>query len=228
MRNIASSTRISIAFALLLLAFAGGTSAQPLLATGADAQVTEDGLHRLDPSVMPAAWIKPDLDLSGYTKLFFMPATVSYLALSDQQRVSRIADTSSNFPISEVRQTRLRGQWAESFHGEISALDSFELVDYVGRDVLLVRGMLVDVASGIPPLTAGSSVVQVMYPWESTIVLDLQDSMSDEILARTVDRRRTRGPIDVTAVEAGVGLMLRRWSQLLCARLEELAALDAP
>ena len=225
MKRKTSSTTTSIAFGLLLLPFAGGAGAQPLLATDADAEITEDGLHRVDTSVMPAAWVKPDLDLSGYTKLFFLPASVGYLDLSDQQRVSRIADTATHFPIGEVRQTRFRNQWAENFHGEISALDSFELVDYVGRDVLLIRGRLADVASGIPPDTAGSSTIAVLYPWESTIVLDIQDSMSDELLARTVDRRRIEGPIDATAVEAGVGIMLRRWSRLLCTRLEELAAL---
>ena len=228
MKNKLSTAAVSVALGLMLVVLAASADAQSFLAAGADAEITEDGLHRVDPAIMPAAWVTPELDLSGYTKLFFLPAAVSYLELPDQQRATRIADTGSQFPISKDRQIRFRGQWTESFHGTVSDLDSFELVDYVGRDVLLVRGRLADVASGIPPDRPGSGSVTILYPWEGTLVLDIQDSMSDEILARTVDRRRVEGPIDATAVEAGVGIMLRRWAQLLRTRLEELAALDAP
>lgn len=225
MKSFLPTAAVSVACSAVLLLLPAAAGAQSYLATGADAQVTEEGLHRVEPTVMPAAWVRQDLDLSGYTKVFFLPTTVSYLEVDETRRVARLADTATNFPISESRQARLREQWAGAFHERVSELGSFELVDYVGRDVLLIRGQLVDVASGVPPDRPGSGTVTVLYPWEATIVLDIQDSMSDTLLARTVDRRRIEGPIDATAVEAGVGIMLSRWATLLTTRLEELAAL---
>ncbi len=111
-------------------------------------------------------------------------------------------------------------------YDDLSEVDTYEMSDTVGRDVLIIQGRLIDAASGVPPDAAASVATTILYPWEATIVLELRDSMNDEILTRTVDRRRMEGPIDATAVEALTVTMLRRWSRLLCARLEELPELS--
>ena len=212
-----------IGFALLW--YAGGSGGQSFLATGTGAEVTEDGLHRVDQSIMRAAWVKPDIDLTGYTKIFFLPTEVEFRDLGDQTRVARIGDTATHFEVNEARQTRLRERWSRILYQEVSAVDSYEMVDDVGRDVLLLQGRLVDVASGVPPVSAGSVITTILYPWEAIIVLELRDSVSNELLARAADSRRLQGPIDATAIEAVNGIMLRRWSRQLCAQLEELLGL---
>ena len=58
---------MTAAAGLMLLWYAGGSGAQPILATGPDAEATEDGLHRVDLSIMDDAWVRPDLDLARYT-----------------------------------------------------------------------------------------------------------------------------------------------------------------
>ena len=224
-RNKIRTTILPAVAGLILSLMAEGSAAQWFLATGPEAELTEDGLQRVDRALMPAAWMKPDVDLSGYTKLYFLPTTAEFRETQSLERTPSRDTMTRHFPISDARQNRLREQWAEAFHGAVSVLRSFELVDYVGRDVLLIRGRLADMASGIPPDVPGSSTAIVMYPWQGSIVLDLHDSMSDELLARTVDRRRIEGPIDAAAVETGNGIMLRRWAQLLCNRLEALADL---
>ena len=208
----------------VLLWYAGVSGAQSFLATGADAEVTEDGLHRVDPSIMRAAWVRPDLDLTGYTTLFFLPTSVEFRDLSDQVQGGRTSAT--HFEISEGRQARLRERWGQILYEDVSEVDSYEMSNGVGRDVLMVQGSLVDVVSGVPPDTFGSAVTTVLYPWEATIVLELRDSMSDKILARAADGRRLEGPIDSAAIEAVTGTTLRSWSRLLCTRLEELSDLS--
>ena len=217
-----------LAAGFVLLWYAAGSGAQSFLATGADAEVTEDGLRRVDQSIMRGAWVRPDLDLTGYTKIFFLPTNVDFREIADQVRVARIRDTASHFEVSEARQVHLRERWGQILYEDLSEVDSYEMIDSVGRDVLMVQGRLVDVASGVPPYAAGSVSTTVLYPWEASIVLELRDSMSDEILARAVERRRLAGPIDATAIEALTGTMLRRWSGLLCIRLEELSDLRGP
>ncbi len=63
---------LSAATGFVLLWHVGGSGAQPRLATGSDADVTEEGLHRVHPSIMEAAWVRPDLDLSVYTRILLM------------------------------------------------------------------------------------------------------------------------------------------------------------
>ncbi len=217
-----------IAAGFVILCYAGGSGAQPFLATGADAEVTEDGLHRVDRSIMGTAWVRPDLDLSGYTRIFFSPTTVEFREIGDGVQGARVRDNASQFEVSEVRRVQFRERWAQILYENLSEVDSYEMFDSVGRDVLMVRGRLVDVASGVPPDIAASVETTIMYPWEATIVLELRDSMSDEILARSADRRRMVGPINANAVQARTGTLLRRWTDLLCARLEELSALGEP
>ena len=217
-----------IAAGFVILCYAGGSGAQPFLATGADAEVTEDGLHRVDRSIMGAAWVRPDLDLSGYTRIFFSPTTVEFREIADGVRGARSRDIASQFEVSEVRQVQFRERWAQILYEDLSEVDSYEMFDSVGRDVLIVRGRLIDVASGVPPDAPASVETTIMYPWEATIVLELRDSMSDEILARAADGRRMEGPISATAVDVVTRTMLRRWSRQLCARLEELSELGEP
>lgn len=229
MRPRSRAAYFAVAVVLVLSTYTGISRAQPLLASGADAEVTEDGLHRVDPTIMDAAWVRPDLDLTAYSKVFLMPAQIQFREVRDVSQFDRARGSVEAFPIEEIRQQQFSELWGQLFHDDVATLESYELVTDVGRDVLLVQGTLIDVISGVPPDTAaGGSSVTVMYPWAASIVLEVRDSMSDQLLARTADRRRVEGPLDATAVWARTSNMVQRWSRLLCERLEELTALNAP
>ena len=66
--------------AFLLTAFPAGGA--PPLATGRDASVSEDGLHLVDPDVMEGAWVRPDLDLSQYSKVYFYGTGIGFRDVS--------------------------------------------------------------------------------------------------------------------------------------------------
>ena len=216
------------AAALLLLWYAGITGAQPILATGSDAEVTDDGLHRVDPTVMSAAWVKPDLDLTRYTKILFMPASVQFRDVPDRHYNVRTSTDVSEFPISDATRAQLREAWGQRLYEDLAEVEPYEYDKGVGRDVLVVQGFLIDIISGVPPDIPGSSVSTIRDPWTVTIVLELRDSMSNDILARTIDRRRARGLINAAAVWGHTRTLVRSWSLLLCSRLEQLADLGGP
>ena len=67
----------------------GGPGAQPVLGTEPGAEVTADGLYPVHPSIMPAAWVKPDTDLSRYTRIFFLPTIVQYREATDRRYEQR-------------------------------------------------------------------------------------------------------------------------------------------
>src|SRR6476661_278361 len=74
------SARARLSFAALAaaLTLAGVAAApkQPRIQTGAKAEVTAEGLVRVEKSVVDAAWVKPDFDLTPYTKLMIASAGV--------------------------------------------------------------------------------------------------------------------------------------------------------
>ena len=210
---------------LALLWHAEESGAQAILATGPDAEVTEDGLHRVDPSIMGAAWVRPDLDLSRYNRIYFMPAAVQFRDVAERRHNVRSMANADSFFVSESRQARLRELFGEAFYEAVGEVESYELSDEVGRDVLIVRGLLTDVISGVPPDVGGSVSLQGGYGWiwEANIALELRDSMSDVILARTADRERVEGSFATGAEAALTPRVIQSWSELLVTRLGELS-----
>ncbi len=61
-----------------ILAGCASAPQTPTLQSGPDAEVTVDGLYRVDNSVMQLAYMKPGWDLSGYTAMMIDPVTVAY------------------------------------------------------------------------------------------------------------------------------------------------------
>ena len=218
---------LSTAAGLMLLSHAGKSGAQSILATGPEAEVTGDGLHRVNPSIMENAWVKPDLDLSVYSRIYFVPVAVQFRDVAERRYTARTRDTAEQFFVTEQRKARLRDLFGEAFHEAVGEIESYELSEEVGRDVLIVRGLLADVISGVPPDDAGSVSSSVRWAWEASIVLELRDSMSNDILARTADRERIDGPFDVGAMMGVTASVAQSWSRLLAGRVEEVSELGA-
>ena len=221
--QVAAVYSATAVFALLWLT--GESSSQPVLESGPDVQVTADGLYPVDPSIMPAAWVRPGEDLSGYTRVFFMPTIVQFREGPDRQIEQRRFEGRTEFPVSEIMKPRVTELFGESFHAAISRARSLELSSELGRDVVMVQGFLTDVISGVPPNVAGSNVGTVRWALDANIVVELRDSMSNEILARTVDHQRIEGPFDADEVFSLVPQITRGWAGLLVTRIRELFAL---
>ncbi len=216
---------LSAAAGLVLLWHTGDSGAQPVLETGPDVEVTGDGLYPVHPSIMPAAWVRPDVDLSRYTQIFFMPTVTQFREMPDRRYTARVLESSPEFPVSDLMRARLREVFGESFYEAISGVRSYELSNVLGRDVLMVQGFLTDVISGVPPDHAGINVSTVKWALEANVVVELRDSMSNEVLARTVDRQRIEGPFDADKMWLITSQIAQSWSRHLVRRLRELSDL---
>lgn len=219
------TTILSCVAGLVLLWHAGGGSAQPLLATGPDAEVTEDGLHRVHPAIMADAWVRPDMDLSGYTRILLMPTAVQFRDVPERRYDPHSATPTTEFPLDDERKEWFRRVWREAVDAEFGREESYELYNGVGADVLVVQAFLVDVVSRIPPDYSGSVVTMVRDPWVASVVLELRDATTAELLARTVDRRYGEGLLDSGEVWMRTENLLDRWAQVLSERLEQLSDL---
>ena len=220
------STVISVVTCTLMLSQPGIAGAQPDLPILPGAEPTADGLYPLDPSIMGTAWVRPDADLSRYTRLFVMPTAVHFRDVPDRWHNARTIENATAFYVDDRRKERLRETFRESFDEALSGVGFFDRSNELGRDVILVQGILTDVISGVPPYIPGSTITNIRWAWETNIVLEIRDAMSDTVLARTVERKRMDGPIDATMVGVLTPIMVNDWSRLLVMRLEELRNLS--
>ena len=173
-----------------------------------------------------AAWINPDFDLSGYSKVKLQGAGIEYRPV--RGRSSRAS--ASEFPVSEAAKARLREIMQGAFREEMARSERFELTDQTGPDVLLVWGGLLDVVSRVPPQRAGRGDVFLRSVGEATLVIELRDSESNAVLARIVDRRAAEqisgGFRSNVATNTGeVRRLARTWARLLRQRLDEAPTL---
>ena len=219
-------TLVSVAAGALLLWQPGESGAQVAVETGPEAEVSSDGLHRVPPSVMTGTWAKPDLDLSRYSRIFFLPTIVQFREMPQRRYSARAMASDIAFPVNELRQDRLRELFGEDFYEAVSNVRSYELSDELGRDVLMIQGFLTDVASGVPPDNTTGFGAIIRMAWEVTLVMELRDSMSNEILARTVESQRINGPMDAGAVFSLTPRLTQEWSRRLVRNLDELSDLS--
>ena len=221
MRNINSVYRLIPAafFSMILL---GCETAPPTIQTGPDAQLSFDGLHRVDNSQADAAWARPDFDISGFTKIMLVGAGVSYRDVSGGRAIThRPSDPQY---IDENTRAQFEQVVGEVFLAEMSNIERFEIVDEAGPEVLTIKAGLIDVVSFVPPDRPGSrSVIVQSSLGEATLVLELQDSMTNTVLARSVDRRAAEnfGAARVRSGQVATSSQVREVIRFSARRLHE-------
>jgi hypothetical protein len=229
-RRFRIAARVAVAtLAVGLYAGSGGAAPkQPRIDTGPDAEVTHDGLVRVQKSVVDAAWVKPTFDLTPYKKLMVVSQGIAFRKLepvSDFQ-----ARNESQFPVKEENKERLSRELKTAFETELGKLQRYELVSAPGPDVLLLVGTIIDVVSNIPPdidsARFGRGGVYLTSVGEATLVMELRDSESGEILGRVADRRAAESPFAFEVNTVTAWTEVRRlgsyWASLLRRRLEEI------
>lgn len=178
-----------------------------------------------DGDIMLGAWIKPDLDLSHYERVLLFPTAIQFREVRRQARSARAADNEESFRVSDSMSRRLTDTFGEAFHETFSGIREYEVTSEPGRNVLMIQGLLTDVMSGVPPDRPGSNINTLDWVWEANIILEVRDSMSGEVLARTVDRQRVDGPVRADMVLGLAPRIMDDWARLLYRRLDEVSDL---
>jgi hypothetical protein len=225
--------------ALILLGlgilFAGCSSAPPTFQTGPEAEVTYDGLTRVDNTKMHTVWARTDIDLSSYTKVRFESVDVEYRPVKGPYSgragmASTRTRSQDTFPMDDATRKLVAETIFAAFQQELAKSDKYTMIDIEGPDVLTVRASLLDVVSQVPPETMGRSSIYIDKVGEATLVLELYDSESNAILARSVDRRAaersgtTLMSSNPVSNKAEVTRLGRTWGTMLRSGLESLLA----
>ena len=166
------------------------TTAPPTIQSGPNAEVSFDGLHKVDNSQADLAWAKPDLDLTGYTKIMLVGEGIEYAPAKNKGRTTMERSRGGPYFIDDDSRARFEELVRETFLDEMQQIERYELVTEAGPDVMMIRGGLLDVVSYVPddPM-GGRSRIYLSSIGEATLVLELRDSETGAILARSIDRR---------------------------------------
>ena len=157
---------------------------------GADAEVSYDGLHKVDHAQADSAWARPEFDISSYNKIMLVGAGIEYTPETNKGRTSRDRSRGGPYFMDDATRERFEKLVQETFREEMAKSERFTLVDEAGPDVLIVWGGLLDVTSYVPPdNVAGRSQIYLSTVGAATLVLELRDSETNTILARSIDRR---------------------------------------
>jgi hypothetical protein len=202
---------------------AGCATQDPSIQTGPDAETTFDGLVRIDHSRFAAAWIDPNVDLRQYDKI--IPGGAEF-EFRNVQRMSATAARRSNeseFWISDSNRQRLIDTVSEVFAEELQQSEHFTIAEEPGPDTLVIVGGLHDVVSQVPPESVGRSEVWLSSLGEATLVIELRDSLSNEVIYRAVERRAIERPGNqmVRANTATTWAEVRRWARRWAVSLRE-------
>lgn len=216
--------------AAVLTLVAAGCSSTPKLQSGPDAEVTHDGLTRIDRTIMDAVWARQDIDLSGITRINFHDLGVEYRNVngpySGRAGSGRARSGQTEFQLDEATRAMFEEEISGAFAEEIRASTVFEVTEESGPDVIDVHVGLLDVVSRVPPDTVGRSRVFIDRVGEATIVLEIRDSVSHTVLARAVDRRAAESSTMMESStprnRAEVRRLGRRWGAMIRDGLEAM------
>lgn len=212
--------------------YIGGLLATIVVATSAiaasnpdlDAAMGYDGLQKITVKGIDIAYARPGASLAVYTKIMIDPIEVAFHKDWNPNR------TGSPSKLSKDERENIRSGIAkivyDAFVKEMQKGGGYQVVDGAGPDVLRVRANIVNVFVTAPDtMTPGRTRVYTVSAGEGTIIAELYDSETGEILARVIDRReaRTGGPLRLTnsvvnAQEAN--LIASSWARILRTRLD--------
>lgn len=217
-------------------AIVGCASGPATFQEGEDAEVTFDGLTRMENTIMDVVWARRDIDLTSFNKVMLQGAGFEYRPVSGpvggrEGTTSMRRSSHTEFQIGPNTREIFEAEISAAFVEALSATDKYTIVDEPGPDVLLVRGGLLDIVSRVPPEPTGRSQIWIDSVGEATLVLELRDSVSNAIFARAVDRRaaQRQGQMmesNTVTNRAEVRRLGRRWGDMLRTGLE--AVLNEP
>jgi hypothetical protein len=192
---------------------------------------TEEGLKKVNVKGIDAAYVRPGSSLGNYKRILLDPVQVSF---SKDWKPDK---TGSYLPLSQEDRERIRKDLAELFittATEVLEKGGYPVVTESAPDVLRITAELADVYINAPDtMSAGRSYSFVMSAGHMTLVAELRDSETGQIMARVFDQREARNDHYLqlsTSVSnsAEAREAVRMWANVLLGRLNAVRVEPTP
>lgn len=216
--------------AILAIICVGCSSAPPTIQEGPDAELSFDGLHRVDNSRFALAWADPTIDFSRYTKVMPGGAEFQFRTVPQTTTTRRASSGTREFWISEADRERLKQETGAIFAEQLANSTRFEVTDTRGEDVVIIRGAIHDIVSNVPPEMIARGDIWLSSVGEATIVIEIIDSLSNKVIYRGAERRAAQraGGQTVRAnpvtTWAEVRRLMRTWATTMVEGLDSIPA----
>jgi hypothetical protein len=208
-------------FALLSVAL---FSALPAAANAQPPQTSHDGLELQPNTKAGLVYLKPGADFSVYDKVALLDCEVTFKESwqREQNRANGVAAAKKEM---DDLGAALAKRCAEIFKDELETKGGYQFVDTAALDVLLLVPALIDVHMSVD---TGRRQMVSTSAGEMTLVIEMYDSSTREILGRVADRQAGRYTGMMWHTEATdrheADLILRAWAAALRERLDTLRA----
>jgi hypothetical protein len=183
-----------------------------------------DGLEEIRSKYFSAAFVRPGVDFSDYRELL----------LSESELAFRTPDRSKQqFPLTAEQKNRFRQLLDTQFAEELANSSTLQMTSSAGPNALKLEVRVQDIVAMVPPRSvSGVGDIALQALAEATLVIEISDSESEELLARVFDRRviegtaiaQKQGP-PVTQWEE-VEAVCKRWAATVRARLDVVVGGD--
>jgi len=180
--------------------------------TGADELVKEKS------KLWAEVWVHPDADISNYDKLYIWQPAFQFRDIDDEQTnrttTAMMQGDQGNFAISDEGRAKFEQIVSETVVKELNRSKQFEIVDVVGPNTLLVRGLILDIVSSVPPNVGRTANVYLSHMGEATFFFELIDAETGVIQARAGDRRYIQPPSRMNQVNSAPTTRATVWNDV--------------
>jgi hypothetical protein len=194
---------------VVLVASVAACSSQPPAAISST--INYEGLAEVSRPYFDVAQVRPETVFSEYDGVIVNSLELAF----------RTPDRSEKqFPLDETQKRRFEELLAAEFSLELSKLQNLELRDRPGASILELTVRVENITATVPSGQGMQMGFALRAVGEATLILELRDSQSEQILARGVDTRAVQG-----AALGQDGGMVTRWEDVekLCARWASMA-----
>lgn len=146
-----------------------------------------EGLEPVSSRYFDLAYVRPGVQFDRYRQVVINAPELAFRT-PDRSR--------QQFPLSEEQRTRFRDMLRAQFDAELARSAELGIAAAAGADVLDLHVRVQDILATVPPRTVGQGgrggfALQALG--EATLVIELRDAESGEVLARVFDRRAVQG-----------------------------------
>jgi len=228
---IRSMSTLVIATLTLLVGAAPASAANEQRAAIEEA-LSHDGLQKIKIKGIDLAYARPGASLAGYNKVIIDPVEVSFRKDWDPKRAG------SRAKLSAQERENIRSGVArivqEEFTKTLEKGAPYKVVKEAGADVLRLQIGIADLYVNAPDtMSPGRSRTYTLSAGEMTLVGELIDSESGQVISRVIDRREARNSGVMQLTNSVVNAQEARaiaasWARILRSRLDAAHAAKIP
>ncbi len=214
-------------FLLPALALLSGCATQePSLQTGPDAEVTSEGLVRVENSKVDEALMRPDVDFTRFTSIMIDALDLSNVNVVQPTSSVRSAGN-KKWELTDKDRAYLQNLYQEKMDKYLFDRGGYARANQAAPNVLRLTVAVVQIAPSAPKETSsvGRSVVYSQGAGAISIAGVLWDAGTGEVVARFADTRESDtywGRNDAFNNKAEVRRIFDFWAQLFQYRLDAL------